>query len=130
MASDPAMRVLQILDVMVYAVGFAILFGGGAGGVAYVASGSGTRVLEAVFSAGLLLLFAGVILTRPKREELVGADDGDRDIDEPTSVQRRLAVVVPNQSPLPPSRQLSTGIRLLVAGGLLQIVSIAPNVLT
>lgn len=129
MASEPAERVLQVLDVMVSAVGFAIVFGGGAGGVTYVASGSGTRALEAVFTTGLLLLFVGVILTRPRREDFV-EDDGDDEPDEPTALQRRLAEVIPYQSPLPPSRQPSTGTRLLVAGVLLQIVSIAPSVLT
>lgn len=129
MAASPTVRVLQVLDLVVYGVGLAVLVGGSSAGAMLLASGSVTRAREAVFLVGMMLLFVGVILSRPQREELYEDDGEDDEGEEPVAVQQGLARVVPDQPPLPPADQPSTGAKLLVAGIILEAAVFAPGAL-
>ncbi|ELY88685.1 hypothetical protein C483_15142 [Natrialba hulunbeirensis JCM 10989] len=101
--------------------------------VSAVRGGNWTTVREAMFVIGILLLTFGTILTRPGvrpriKRELEDDDDEARpqlesDAETPTSHQKRLAALLNSSNPLTESERLSRGVRFLLAGGLVLVVT-------
>ncbi|ELY94695.1 hypothetical protein C482_18025 [Natrialba chahannaoensis JCM 10990] len=100
--------------------------------VSVIRGGNWTTVREAMFVIGILLLTFGTILTRPgvrprvKRE--LEDDDETRpqlesDAETPTPHQERLASLLNSSNPLTESERLSRGVRFLLAGGLVLVVT-------
>lgn len=129
MANERTFRILQLLDMLVYGVGLAVLVGGTPAALVLLVTGSPTTAREALFLVGVLLLAVGALLTRPRREELI-EDDEDDDVEgEPARVQQELSKVVPGQPPLAPAEQSSLGGRLVTAGLVVQVATFAPGAL-
>jgi len=129
MATKRTVRILQLLDMVVYGVGLAVLVGGTPAALVLLVTGSPATAREALFLVGVVLLAVGALLTRPRREELIEDDEDDGIEGEPARVQRELARVVPGQPPLTPGEQSSLGGRLVTAGLVLQAATFAPGVL-
>ncbi|XVH30899.1 DUF7555 family protein [Haloferacaceae archaeon DSL9] len=129
-------RLLQTLDaaafVAVVVCGTLLL-----GGLAGVVLGGGALLARDVaFVAGLIVLAAATVLTRPKStvgrvaaRERPANSEPNRVSSDPRWIQRQLARAIPGQEPLTPDTRLPLGVRLLVAGAALLAVALGPVVL-
>ncbi|ADD06057.1 uncharacterized protein Nmag_2497 [Natrialba magadii ATCC 43099] len=126
-------RLLRTADALVYAAlvtGVAVVIGIG---VSLVRGGGWTTVREATFVLGVLLVTIGTILTRPgvqpraKRkptdEETKAQAQLESGAETPTAHQERLAALLNCSTPLTESERLSRGVRFLLAGGLVLVVT-------